>query len=58
MFSATPGAWIQKWILIGEIVKSAFGNDFQNRQCLVAKNPDRQLAARNELLYQNLIAVP
>ena len=54
MFRAAAGLRIEKWILVGEIVKAAFGNDLENRQRLIAQNSDRQFAAGDELFDQKL----
>src|SRR5205823_196185 len=51
---AAAGLRVEKWILVGEIVKAALGNDFKNGQRLIAQNSDRQFAARDELFHQEL----
>ena len=51
MFRAPASLRVEKWILVGEIVKAAFGNDLENGQCLIAQNSDRQFAAGDELFH-------
>src|SRR6476620_7175424 len=54
MFRSAARLRVEKWILVGEIVKAAFGNDLENGQRLVAQNSDRQFAAGDELFHQQL----
>ena len=54
MFRAAAGLRIEKWILVGEIVKAALGNDLENGQRLIAQNSDRQFAAGDKFFHQKL----
>ena len=43
---------IEKGILIGEVVKAALGNYFDNGQGFVTEDTYRQFPARHKLFYQ------
>ena len=55
MFRAAAGLRIEKWILVGEIVEAALGNDLENRQRMIAENSDGQFAAGDEFLDQKFV---
>ena len=48
---------VEERILVCEVVESAFRNDLQNRQRLMAQNANRQFATRNEFLHQQFAVV-
>ena len=57
MLGAAASLRIEKRILVGEVVKAALWNYFENRQGLITENTYRQLAARHKFFYQQFAIV-
>ncbi len=57
MLRARTRLRIEKWILSGEIVKAALGNDFENRERFVAENSNSEFAPRNKFFDKQFAIV-
>src|SRR6266446_10793936 len=57
VLSATASLWIQKRILVCEIVKAALWNYLENRQGLITEDTNRQFPAGHKFFYQQFAIV-
>src|SRR6266480_7175466 len=57
VLSATASLRIQKRILVGEIVKAALRDYFEDRQGLITEDTNRQFPTRHKFFYQQFSVV-
>src|SRR4029453_2713074 len=57
MLRGAASLWIEKGILICEIVETALWDYLENRQGLVTENADRQFPARHKFFYQQFMVI-
>src|SRR5947207_14760370 len=57
VLSTTASLWIQKRILVCEIVKAALRDYFEDRQGLITEDTNRQLPTGHKFFYQQFSIV-